>query len=347
MIRCLIALGSNEGPPEDSLAGAVAAIDGAEEMELVAFSPWHRTASVGGPEGQPDFLNGAAVVETELPAEALLDRLLEIERQLGRVRRVRWGQRTLDLDLLLYGDQVLRCGDVEVPHPRMSFRRFVVEPAAQIAGQMLHPPSGCTLDELLTRLREGPRYAAVVAPRVGLATWLTEGLHARLGCPVVAPTSGSDDAPGDAAAYRRGVHSVLQVSFWESAPGLVECLSNETDRPANEPPPAVSPFWLPAVETACGGPEGGEVVEPTLVIAWLPAADVQLPGTTGAGEHPANLPAEAVHGLLKQDARGPLLVIETAEPEEALHEAAAAVAAAWPSSPTGNEDSDGSPEADD
>ncbi len=347
MVRCLIALGSNEGPPEDSLAAAVAAIDGAAGLELVSFSPWLRTASVGGPEGQPDFLNGAAVVETELGAEAVLEELLEIERRLGRVRRVRWGQRTLDLDLLLYGEQEFSRGEVKVPHPRMSFRRFVLEPAVQIAGSMLHPPSGRTVGELLARLQNGPRYAAIAAPRAELAAWLAGDLHNQLGCPVAASET-SDPKPEDEAAYRRAVHAVLKISNWESTPGLVECLSNESERLENEPPAAVSPFWLPATGAAGDGPEGGEFVEPSLVIAWLPAGEVQL-STASAGNDGfrSNLPAEAVHALLKQHARGPLLVIETAEPEEALHEAAAAVSAAWPSSPAGDHTADEPIEADD
>ena len=97
------------------------------------------SAPVGGPAGQSNYFNGAATLATSLPAETLLERLLAVESKLGRVRGERFGPRTIDLDLLLYGEQVIESATLQVPHPRLSERRFVLAPAAEIAGPMRVP----------------------------------------------------------------------------------------------------------------------------------------------------------------------------------------------------------------
>ncbi|MFO1035033.1 MAG: 2-amino-4-hydroxy-6-hydroxymethyldihydropteridine diphosphokinase [Hyphomicrobiales bacterium] len=142
----LIALGSNlSGPwgaPADTLERAFAALN-AWPLHLVARSPVLRTAPYGR-KNQPDFCNAVALVETHLPPEALLRRLHMIERQAGRQRRLRWGPRTLDLDLLDYHGLVrprrgLAIKPLALPHPEMLLRSFVMEPLAAIAPQWKHP----------------------------------------------------------------------------------------------------------------------------------------------------------------------------------------------------------------
>jgi 7,8-dihydro-6-hydroxymethylpterin-pyrophosphokinase len=109
------------------------------------------------------FLNGAAILKTSLDAHHLLVQLQQVESRFGRERHVRWGDRTLDLDLLLFGDEVIDSPTLTVPHPRMSFRRFVLEPAVEIAGDMVHPTIGWPLERLLDQMDCGADAVAIVS----------------------------------------------------------------------------------------------------------------------------------------------------------------------------------------
>src|SRR5690242_12841955 len=104
------------------------------------------------PPGSPAFLNGVAEVRTGLGPHALLQRLLEIERSLGRQRQQKWDSRPIDLDLLLFGDRVLNDPDLKLPHPRMHERRFVLQPLAELAPDVIHPSLGKRMVELLSVL---------------------------------------------------------------------------------------------------------------------------------------------------------------------------------------------------
>ena len=134
---CAIALGSNLGDSCAILDGAIAALEDVPGIVVQARSHWYQTAPVGPP--QPDYLNGCACLQVSLTPLELLAVLLQIEGQFGRVRRERWGPRSLDLDLLLYGDQVLDLPQLQVPHPRMTERAFVLVPLAEIAPDWHHP----------------------------------------------------------------------------------------------------------------------------------------------------------------------------------------------------------------
>jgi 2-amino-4-hydroxy-6-hydroxymethyldihydropteridine diphosphokinase len=161
MIECLIGLGSNLGDRQENVRRAVALLCAAQGVANVDVSSWHTTSPIGGPAGQSPFLNAAARFTSTLDALALLDVLQSIEAQLGRTRNVHWGPRTIDLDLLLYGDEIIDSPRLLVPHPRLAVRTFVLAPACEIAADMRHPQSGWTMRELLDHLLAAPPYFAV------------------------------------------------------------------------------------------------------------------------------------------------------------------------------------------
>jgi 2-amino-4-hydroxy-6-hydroxymethyldihydropteridine diphosphokinase len=137
-----VGLGSNLGDREAAIARALELLDDPPELRLVGVATVRETAPLGVVD-QPPFLNTAARLETTLGPRELLDRLLAVERGLGRVRTgQRWGPRTLDLDLLLYGDAVLDEPGLTVPHPRLHERRFVLEPLCELAPDLVVPGRG-------------------------------------------------------------------------------------------------------------------------------------------------------------------------------------------------------------
>jgi 2-amino-4-hydroxy-6-hydroxymethyldihydropteridine diphosphokinase len=152
MARAFVGIGSNLGERERQIQRALAELAAAEGIELVAVSRLRDTDPVGY-EDQPRFLNGAAAVETDLPPRELLERLLEIERRLGRVRgrRNRFGPRTIDLDLLLYADETVDEPGLIVPHPRLAERRFALEPLGELDPALEIPGHG-PVRALLARL---------------------------------------------------------------------------------------------------------------------------------------------------------------------------------------------------
>jgi 2-amino-4-hydroxy-6-hydroxymethyldihydropteridine diphosphokinase len=154
MAQALLGLGSNLGNRDAMLDAAVESLDSTTGVRMVARSRWHSTKPVGGPPGQDDYLNGAVLIETTLEPLVLLRQVRQIETQFGRQRQteVRWGPRTLDIDLLLYDDRVVDTPELEIPHPRMAERRFVLEPTVEIAANWVHPVRKTSLAELLRRL---------------------------------------------------------------------------------------------------------------------------------------------------------------------------------------------------
>ncbi len=147
-VTAFLALGSNLGDRQANLDQALEAIQEHPRIELTQVSSFYETEPVGGPPNQDPYLNAVAEVETDLPPEELLAVLLEIEQKLGRVRRERYAPRTIDLDILLYGDRVIETETLTVPHPRMHTRGFVLEPFAEIAPSTVHPGLGVTIGQL-------------------------------------------------------------------------------------------------------------------------------------------------------------------------------------------------------
>lgn len=152
MAACLIGLGSNLGDRVGNLLFALGELRRHPAIDILRTSSLVETTPVGGPPGQGNYFNAAAVVEARLAPQELLAALLDVERQLGRVRDVRWGPRAIDLDILLYGQEVLDTPELRVPHPRMHERHFVLAPAAEIAPDWRHPTLGSTIGELLQNL---------------------------------------------------------------------------------------------------------------------------------------------------------------------------------------------------
>ena len=151
MTRAYVGLGANLGDRERTLREAVSALSAEDGIEVVAVSALRETEPVGVGE-QPLYLNGAAELETALAARKLLGRLLAVEQRFGRVRVPgEHGPRTLDLDLLLYGDDVIEEDGLTVPHPRLHERRFVLEPLAELAPGLVVPGRG-DVESLLSGL---------------------------------------------------------------------------------------------------------------------------------------------------------------------------------------------------
>jgi 2-amino-4-hydroxy-6-hydroxymethyldihydropteridine diphosphokinase len=146
-----VGIGSNLGDREAHLSRAIELLSAEDAIEVSGVSQIRETEPVG-PVEQGPFLNAAVQVETELAPRELLDRLLDIERRMGRVRRERFGPRTIDLDLLLYGDEVVEEPGLTVPHPRLKERRFALEPLSDLDPGLTIPGAG-PISALLAELQ--------------------------------------------------------------------------------------------------------------------------------------------------------------------------------------------------
>jgi 2-amino-4-hydroxy-6-hydroxymethyldihydropteridine diphosphokinase len=149
-VRAYVGLGSNLGDRAAYLLLGLSALSRLPKTHLLRLSPVYETDPVGPP--QPPYLNMVAELETELSPKGLLAKMLRIEKALGRERRERWGPRTLDLDLLLYGDLVLEEEGLSVPHPRLHERAFVLVPLLDLLPEGRHPLLGQSFAELLASL---------------------------------------------------------------------------------------------------------------------------------------------------------------------------------------------------
>jgi 2-amino-4-hydroxy-6-hydroxymethyldihydropteridine diphosphokinase len=152
--RAYVGLGANLGDREASLRAAVERLAQTPGIEVIAVSTFRETEPVGYLD-QPRFLNGAIALETELPPRALLEALLAVERSLGRTREgPRFGPRTIDLDLLAYGDQAVDEPGLTVPHPRLGERAFALEPLLELDPALILPGMGA-LETVLRKLQSG------------------------------------------------------------------------------------------------------------------------------------------------------------------------------------------------
>ncbi|GGD28324.1 2-amino-4-hydroxy-6-hydroxymethyldihydropteridine diphosphokinase [Franconibacter pulveris 1160] len=151
MTIAYIAIGSNLASPLDQVNAAIAALAAIAQSRLLAQSSFYRTPPLG-PQDQPDYLNAAVALETALAPQVLLDHTQRIEREQGRVRKAeRWGPRTLDLDIMLFGDEVINTPRLTVPHYDMKNRAFMLLPLSEIA-PTLRFPDGAPLADVLATL---------------------------------------------------------------------------------------------------------------------------------------------------------------------------------------------------
>jgi len=154
MARAYVGIGSNVGDRAGTIDRAIRALAQTAGVTVAAVSPLVESDPAGGPDGQGVFLNGAAVLDTSLEPEALLDVLQEVEHDLGRKRSAHWGPRTIDLDLLLYDERIIAHGRLTVPHPGLRQRRFVLAPLAAITPEAVDPITGLTVLQLLNNLED-------------------------------------------------------------------------------------------------------------------------------------------------------------------------------------------------
>jgi 2-amino-4-hydroxy-6-hydroxymethyldihydropteridine diphosphokinase len=315
MARCLLALGSNLGDRPEILRRATHAVASLPNSQLLGRSRWHETEPIGGPGGQGAFLNGCLLLDTQLTPAELLGALQEIEQQLGRQRNVLWDARAIDIDLLLYDLQQLETEALTLPHSRMSYRCFVLQPACEIAAAMIHPASGWTLSELLSHLTHAARYVAVTAAEPEASQRLTEELCRVLGSPKLeslsaTPAVGSDSPPSKEVESDQEMaellqESLLQESRWRKSPEFAARLPDQV-QPAL--PPVLSSFWVEGTRP--------EQVRPALVIAWEKSAPVQA--------------GSALKIILDRPGHGPMARIQGEDLSAVLAEALAAIRAAWP-----------------
>lgn len=153
MNTAYIGIGSNLGDPHRNCQMAVARLRNIPECRLTGQSKWYFTEPVGVKD-QDRYMNGVASISTELRPQELLRQLLAIEQDMGRIREKKWEARVIDLDLLLYGREMIHEEHLTIPHPLMHIRRFVLVPMVQLAPNLTHPSLGQTLTELLENIPE-------------------------------------------------------------------------------------------------------------------------------------------------------------------------------------------------
>lgn len=326
MTPCLIALGSNQGDRLRNLRQAVAGLRVHPQVEQLCCSRPYGAPPIGGPPGQGEFLNAAARFVTSLSPGELHHLLRRLELEAGRQSSQRWAARPLDLDLLLYGSLRLDEPELQVPHPRMAFRRFVLEPAVEVAADMLHPTTGWTMGRLLDHLNQTPHYTALggarCGPRVQLAGQLAAGTELRW-----IHAAEDDDRLAEVCRQVAGPAAGAALEFLARRADLLRSAAWTDDGRA-----AISDFsfdltlaigrrHLPAAAHAewqrVWSGLRPQVVSPRLLVCWH-----------GPDAGPVDLRLETeIRRVLRQWHEGPVLLLGQATQEAAAQEVLAAIQA--------------------
>jgi len=160
-VVCYLGIGSNLGQPAEQCLEAVKRIAAVDGITHLRCSSLYKTEPVGEKK-QDDFVNAVAEVRTILSPRALLQALLQIEKEMGRVRTIHWGPRIIDLDILLFGQEVVQEEDLVIPHPELHRRRFVLVPLLELASYAIHPAFGVSIRGLMQRLQDDSRVERIV-----------------------------------------------------------------------------------------------------------------------------------------------------------------------------------------
>lgn len=181
MARCLISFGANLGNPLETIQSAAANL--CRELEIdeaggshshgsFSLSRFYRTPPVGGPSGQPPFVNAVAAIETSCGVQQVWQAIRDVEQQLGRQRNRRWEARQIDLDILLFDDQRIWLPQLKIPHPRMCMRRFILVPAMEVAAAWVDPVSQRSIQALAENLQHGAGSVLLIADEADSANRL-------------------------------------------------------------------------------------------------------------------------------------------------------------------------------
>jgi 2-amino-4-hydroxy-6-hydroxymethyldihydropteridine diphosphokinase len=307
----LIGLGSNLGDRKANLDAAVTALAETPGIEVAAVSSYHETTPVGGPGSQGAYLNAALTLETSLSPSALLAILQEVENRHGRVREARWDKRTLDLDLILLGPNILETPHLTVPHPRFAIRRFVLAPSIEVAPTFIDPITGKTIDQLLTRLSRRPSYLALDfnVPRLchqAIVDPLVErlpgiGLIHREGPRDPEARDQPEAPPSDPAAQLEHCRQRLLNEHWHTQPGDDRWL--------------VSDFWFDRLymRSAQGDDRERFVVRSQLIEPTFVASIARAKPNDAAETHDPDLPRLRLGGP-------PVVRIESSTAAEVVEE---------------------------
>lgn len=224
MSRCLISFGANIGQPAETIRQAAEQLQLLLSSNLLGFrlSRLFRTPAVGGPAGQPPFVNAVAALELQhCSAWDVWHTVRRIEQTLGRVRQERWEARRIDLDVLLFDDLRIWTQHFKLPHPRMVMRRFILEPAMDVAKLWREPVSGMTIGQLTDSLRHGMASIALIADDPNRAQTLLENAAAKSQAAWLVPTL---DCPGPIQGQRPGQLEPLPDSLRVQTPILTRWL---------------------------------------------------------------------------------------------------------------------------